>query len=205
LDNFTGKYHGLVNIYGPAGAGKTLLCKLAAIKTGKQIIFIDSEDGFSVDRLKQLSPDYKKILAKLVMFKPKNFYEQKQIIDSLHGMVNKSISLIIVDTLTKFYRVEVTKTDDVNMINSVLKKQINILKEISKKIPVIITNQVYSDFNIKDEIKIVGGEIVKNKSDLLMEIKKFRTCRKLIVHAPEQLKGKELSFKIEEKGIIEIN
>lgn len=204
LDGFLGNYEGLINIYGPAGAGKTLLCKLCAIGAEKKVIFIDSEDGFSIERLKQLTPDYKKVLEKLITFKPKNFYEQKQVIENLNEIVNNKVSVVIVDTLTKFYRVEIVKTDDTNMINSVLKKQINILSEISKKVPVIITNQVYSDFDIKDEIKIVGGEIVKNKSDLLLEIKKLRTSRKLIVHAPEQLKGKELIFRIEEKGIKEI-
>ena len=205
LDDFLGKgYEGLTNIYGPAGAGKTLLCKLCTVKAEKKIIFIDSEEGFSIERLKQLTPDYKKVLEKLIVFKPKNFYEQKQMIENLNGIINNNISIIIVDTLTRFYRFEIAKTDDVNMINSVLRKQLNILSELSEKVPVIITNQVYSDFKFKDEIKIVGGEIVKKKSDYLIELKKLKTYRKLIVHKPENLKGKELVFKIEEKGIKEI-
>jgi DNA repair protein RadB len=204
LDSFLGKYEGLVNIYGPAGAGKTLLCKLITIKTEKRIIFIDSEVGFSVERLRQLTPDYKNVLEKLIILKPKSFFEQKQLIESLDKMVNKSTDAVIVDTLTRFYRIEMAKTNDTNMINSVLKKQMTILKELSERIPVIITNQVYSNQKTKDEVSVVGGEFVRNKSDYIIELKKFRTYRKLIVHKPENLENKELVFKIEEKGISEI-
>ena len=44
-------------IYGGAGSGKTNLCLLAAVsqaRKGKKIIFIDTEGGFSVERVKQL-------------------------------------------------------------------------------------------------------------------------------------------------------
>ena len=54
-------------IFGPAATGKTTLCMLAALataKSGKKILFIDTENGFSVERLKQMSKDYEKILKK---------------------------------------------------------------------------------------------------------------------------------------------
>jgi DNA repair protein RadB len=44
-------------IYGGAGTGKTNFCLLAGVsqaKKGKKIIFIDTEGGFSVERIKQL-------------------------------------------------------------------------------------------------------------------------------------------------------
>ena len=48
-------------IYGPAAAGKTTYCLLTSIsmaKKGKKVMFIDTENGFSIERLKQLcGPD----------------------------------------------------------------------------------------------------------------------------------------------------
>jgi len=57
--------------YGGAGTGKTNLCLLTAVsqaKKGNKVIFVDSEGGFSVERVKQLAgEDYEKV------FKKKNY------------------------------------------------------------------------------------------------------------------------------------
>ena len=60
----------VTTIYGPAGSGKTVLCILCGVnvaKSGKKVIYVDSEGGFSVDRLKQICfhmhQDYKKSLT----------------------------------------------------------------------------------------------------------------------------------------------
>ena len=48
----------ITTIYGPAGSGKTNFCLLAAVsqaKKQKKVIYIDTEGGFSIDRVKQLS------------------------------------------------------------------------------------------------------------------------------------------------------
>ena len=47
-------------IYGPAASGKTTLALMACVeaaKEGKKVLFIDTEEGFSVDRFKQISGD----------------------------------------------------------------------------------------------------------------------------------------------------
>ncbi|MBW2986474.1 AAA family ATPase, partial [Candidatus Woesearchaeota archaeon] len=68
-------------IYGPAGSGKTNLLLLAAVdaaQKGKKVIYIDTEGGFSIARLKQVMPTYEKILDKIMFLKPTTFEEQKQ-------------------------------------------------------------------------------------------------------------------------------
>ena len=55
--------------YGPAGSGKTLIAMLAIIpvvKSGKKVIYIDTEGGFSVERFKQICVDYEKVLENVV-------------------------------------------------------------------------------------------------------------------------------------------
>ena len=72
----------ITTIYGPAGAGKTNFALLAAVnvaKLGKKVIYIDTEGGFSIARLEQLVPNYKKtkVLEKIIFLQPTNFDEQK--------------------------------------------------------------------------------------------------------------------------------
>ena len=56
----------ITTIYGPAGSGKSNFCLLVACsqaKKGNKVIFIDTEGGFSIDRVKQLTgQDYEKVL-----------------------------------------------------------------------------------------------------------------------------------------------
>ncbi|MBI4154905.1 AAA family ATPase [Candidatus Woesearchaeota archaeon] len=156
-------------VYGPASSGKTTLAKLSAIQLlieNKKVLFIDTENGFSVERFLQLSGN-EKLLKNIIMLKPKNFYGQYKAIQSLEKTADK-FSLIIIDTIGIFYRKELKKNQ--YLANKVLDKQFQILKEISKKIPVLITNQVYINLN-DNKINNVGGEMVKNWANCLIELK----------------------------------
>ena len=69
----------ITTIYGPAGSGKTNLALLAAAEMAKnkKVIFIDTEGGFSITRLKQIVSGYEQILGNIVFLQPTNFEEQK--------------------------------------------------------------------------------------------------------------------------------
>ena len=74
-------------IYGGSGAGKTNFCLLAAVsqaKKGKKVFLIDTEGGFSSERVKQIvgEPDKEevdKVLENILLLKVTNFEEQKKI------------------------------------------------------------------------------------------------------------------------------
>jgi len=154
----------ITTIYGPSGSGKTNLCLLAAVKvvsTGKKVIVIDTEGGIAVERIKQISGE--EALKNIIFFNPLNFAEQKDIFATLKGMINVQIGLIVVDSISMLYRLELGQSEDVFDVNSALGKQIACLVEIARKrkIPVLITNQVYADFKNKDKVKMVGGGFVE--------------------------------------------
>ena len=185
-----GGYEGSVisTIYGPAGSGKTNLCMLAAlnvIKSGKKVMYIDTEGGFSIARLEQVSKDYKKDLDNFLFFKPINFEEQKNVFDRLRQMVNEKIGLIIVDTISMLYRLERDKGDEhsVTMANRDLGLQFSYLTEIARKkgIPVLITTQVYSSFDERDKVNLVGGDIVKYGSKCLIELQKIHKNKRIAI------------------------
>lgn len=199
----------ITTIYGPAGAGKTILCMLCAAgvaRKGKKIIYVDTEGSFSLERLKQIAPDYKKILDRIVFLKPTSFESQKKSFEKLKDLVNEKIGLIVVDTIAMLYRLELGKNEDVYGVNRELGRQLGYLTEIARKkhIPVLISNQVYADFENKDKVNIVGGDLLKYGSKCLIELQITPTRnRRLILKKHRSIpEEKEIIFKIVEGGII---
>ncbi|MFH1682537.1 MAG: DNA repair and recombination protein RadB [Candidatus Woesearchaeota archaeon] len=204
-----GGYDGdiVTTIYGPSGSGKTNLCLMAMVRmagTGKKILFIDTEGGIAVERVKQITKHYLEVLKRVIFFRPVNFNEQDEIFESLRRLVDEKIGLIIVDSIAMLYRLELGKSEDVYEVNSTLGRQIAGLVEIARrrKIPVLVTNQVYADFENKDRVKMVGGDLLKYGSKCLIEVYKFSTCSGLRLRKHRSLpEGLEVKFKIVGKGV----
>ena len=85
------------------------------------------------------------------------------------------------------------------------------LSEISRKqnLPIIITNQVYSQFLSEEEIKkgvkremnIVGGDLFKYWSKCIIELKNDNGKKRAVLIKHRSLPKKELIFEIKQKGI----
>ncbi len=200
----------ITSIYGPAGSGKTNICLLTTIKAAldnKKIIYIDTDSSFSVERLKQLTKDYEKVLSKIIFLKPTTFEEQKKSFDKLRELNKDQIGLIIIDSISMLYRLELGKTDYVYDVNKELGLQIGYLNEVArkKKIPILITNQVYTDFQ-NNKIKMVGGDLLKYGSKCLIELKKFnKGVRECIVKKHRSIpEDKSIYFRIIGDGIEEV-
>lgn len=197
----------ITTIYGPAGSGKTNLLLLAAIETAKsgaKVVYIDTEGGFSITRLKQIIPKHEKILSNIIFFKPTTFDEQKKAFEKLKELSNAKIGLIIIDTISMLYRLERTG-EAAKETNRELGGQMGSLTEIARKrnIPVLIANHVYSPFESKDQIKIVGGDIMTYGSKCLIELKSgLNGLRKAVLRKHRSIAGeKEAVFRIVKKGI----
>lgn len=210
LDHFLdgGFEKGIVTtIYGPAGSGKTNICMLTLIRLtgmGKRIIYIDTESGFSVERLQQITKYSEKVLDSMLFFKPSSFEEQHRIIEGLPRMMTKEVGMIIVDTISMLYRLELGQRNDVQKINAALAKQIAVLIWAARTydIPVIVANQVYSDFNEKEKVKMVGGDILRNGSRCLIELQPLANGKRLVLlRKHRSLPERSTYFYITEKGI----
>ncbi len=209
-------------IAGPPGSGKTNFVLLAACsqaKKGNKIIFIDSEGGFSVERVKQIvGEDYKDILKNFLILEPKSFEEQKKIFKNLLSTVKKeNINLIIIDSMAMLYRLElgdavnVGEKEKIMGVNREVAAQMRNLAEISRtqQIPILITNQVYKEFqsekdlekNKKNEIRLVGGDLFKYWSKCIIELKLDGNKRKAVLLKHRSLPNKDLVFEIKDKGI----
>jgi DNA repair protein RadB len=208
-------------IAGPPGSGKTNMTILTACsqaKKGNKVIFIDTEGGFSSDRVKQIvGENYKDILGNVLLIEPSNFEEQKKFFTTLNDKLSKEqISLIIVDGMAMLYRLELGDArkegdEEVRKINREVAKQMKLLAEIAKKqsIPVIITNQVYSGFQteedwkkgIEREVNIVGGDLFQYWCKCIIELKNEKGKRKAILLKHRSLPEKEMIFEIRNEGI----
>lgn len=199
----------ITTIYGPSGSGKTNFCILAAIKvaeSGKKVLFIDTEGGIAVERIKQLSHNYEDVMSRIIFFNPMTFLEQRDVFETLRDAVNEHIGMVVVDSISMLYRLELGKSEEVYEVNSSLGQQIAYLVEIARrqKIPVLITNQVYADFKNKDQVKMVGGDLLKYGSKCLIELQRFSNCRGWVLRKHRSLpEGKEVRFRIVENGIEE--
>ena len=200
----------VTTIYGPSGTGKTNMCLIAAVRvaeSGKKVIFIDSEGGIAVERIRQLTNEYEHVLRNIIFFNPMTFVEQKEVFETLRGMINDTVGMVVVDSISMLYRLELSKSDEVYEVNSALGKQIATLVEITRRrnIPVLISNQVYSDFDNRDMVKMVGGDLLKYGSKCLIELRKFRTCHGLILRKHRSLpEGNEAKFAIVQTGLEEV-
>ncbi|MBS3066749.1 DNA repair and recombination protein RadB [Candidatus Pacearchaeota archaeon] len=207
----------ITTIYGPAGSGKTNFCLLSAVsqaKKGNKVIFIDTEGGFSIDRFKQISGE-EESLSNILILKPTNFEEQKKSFDTLLKTIksDKQVSLIIVDSMTMLYRLELSEKEEnkVKEMNSELSRQLRTLAEIArnKNIPIIITNQIYYSFLSEEEfqsgkqrdVNMVGGDILRYWSKCLIELQNNNSRRKIILRKHRSLPEKEMEFIIDNKGI----
>ncbi len=200
----------ITTIYGPSASGKTTLALIALLSGTRfgKVFFIDTEGGFSVERLKQLSPHYKAILDKTLFSRPKNFEEQSRIINEIPSIIKSSkqeFSLIIIDTITMLYRAS-RESNNIKDLNRELSNQLNILSNTAHdfNIPVLITNQVYSDFENKDLVKLVGGDVIKYSSKCLIELEVLKSnLRRAILIKHRSLPMRDVVFEIKEKGVFE--
>ncbi|MFW5852825.1 MAG: DNA repair and recombination protein RadB [Nanoarchaeota archaeon] len=201
----------ITTIYGPAGSGKTNFCILTAVETvrnDKKVIYIDTDGSFSVERLRQISAAIGKkteeIMQHMVFYKPVNFQEQKLVFDKLRTIISDKVGLIVVDSIAMLYRLEIGKnSEEVYNINKELGKQLSLLSEIARKknIPILITNQVYSSFEEKEKVNMVGGDILRYSSKCLIELKSFKNSRKaMLIRHRSFPRDKEIIFKITESG-----
>ena len=178
-------------IYGEAATGKTTLAKIAAIKFARdgKVVFIDSERGFNLERFKQLSFNNDELLKNIIVLKPRDLNEQELQIKSLSKI--KDLKLIIIDTIGYFYRIS-NKIEG----NMTMHRQFNMLSELSSKIPIILTNQVYTKLDSRKR-EMVGGEMFKNWCKRIIRLEK--DPRRIIFEKPI---NKEIYFEIMNNGIL---
>jgi DNA repair protein RadB len=165
-------------VYGEAETGKSSLaiqCAVNCARAGLKSIFIDSDGTFSSRRLSQIAyHDYEEISPLIILITPSIFQEQVEALDHLEDYITKKVGLLVVDTITSLYRVELGGQKETFELNRELNRQIAYLSEIatSHKVAALITSQVRSVFR-RDQVGVepVARRVLKFWSKVVLNLK----------------------------------
>jgi len=196
----------VTHVYGPPGSGKTNLCLAAAARVGEKekVLFIDTEGGFSPERLKQICGNLPK---NFFVKQPTDFDEQGRVVRGLCKALDKDFRLVVIDSVVSLYRLRIeNKREKVLELARELGRELAHLSKLAreKKIAVVISNQVYNSFDGKEEIVPVGGDTLMYWSKLILELIKEREDgqRSIVIRKhPHKPEGKSIKFQITSHGI----
>ncbi|MGZ7095328.1 MAG: DNA repair and recombination protein RadB [Methanobacterium sp.] len=199
----------ITQFYGPPGSGKTniaLKLLIQCARNEKKSVFIDTEGGLSIERVKQISgDDFEKNAGNIIVFEPTTFKEQNEVLQKIENSLksgSEDIDLIILDSAVALYRL---KEDNQVELNRELGKQMGLLSRLSRKygIAVIITNHIYSLFDEENTIEPVGGTILKYWSKIIVELEKKDNGDRFAVLKRHKSKkeGAMVKFEIIERGL----
>ena len=199
----------ITQFYGPPGSGKTnitLKMLVQCAKNGKKAVFIDTEGGLSIERMKQIAgEDFDNLADSIIVLEPTTFEEQddaiKRIEYSLKSGEDK-IDLIILDSAVALYRL---KEGGQTEINRELGKQMGLLSRLARtyNIAVIVTNHIYSVFDEEGVIEPVGGTILKYWSKIIIELVKDDNGERFAILKRHRSKpdGLKVKFEIVNSGL----
>ena len=185
---------GIILIYGSAATGKTtfgLQKSLEISKKGK-VLFLDTENTFSLERIKQMDENYEEHIDNILIVKPKSFEDLNKKV-KLFEELNDRFDLVVLDSFGICYRLDLQKRGYIeanDLAVDVLRK----LRHIAEKVPVIITNQVYEDEAGKHAL---GGKMIQNFSDYILELQ----TNPKIIDMKKPVKEK-LKFEIINRGLV---
>ncbi|WP_296878623.1 DNA repair and recombination protein RadB [uncultured Methanobrevibacter sp.] len=203
----------ITQIFGPPSSGKsniTLSLAVNVAKNNRKVIYIDTEGGISIDRIKQISGyEFSNVANNIIVFEPTSFLEQNENLRSIDVWLRKNhedVDLLVLDSAVALYRVDDMKS---SKLNKELGKQMGVLSKIARKydIAVVLTNQIYSaiDGDGNNDVKAVGGTILQYWSKVIIQLERGEEINQriatLIRHRsiPE---GKKVTFSITSEGII---
>ena len=203
----------ITQIFGPPSSGKSNIALSLAVnvaKNNRKVIYIDTEGGISIDRIKQISgSDFPRVANNIIVFEPTTFLEQNDNLRSIDVWLRKNhgdVDLLVMDSAVALYRVDDMKSAK---LNKELGKQMGILSKIARTydIAVVLTNQIYNAFDDEgnNDIRAFGGTILQYWSKVILQLERGteidQRIATLIRHRsiPE---GKKATFSITSNGII---
>jgi RecA/RadA recombinase len=165
------------HVYGDAAAGKTTLALqfvTNALRLDFGTIYVNSESTSPVRRLEQMTTRSFGDLEKMVkILAPMGFNEQGALIDDLELYLRENTKLVIIDTLTRYYRLELEDKKTNYVKHRELNRQAGVLKGLARnhEIAVLVLNQVRSQLKGVDDFEPVAKNILEYWSDYTIKLR----------------------------------
>ena len=202
----------VTQIFGPPSSGKSNLALYLAVtvaRTEKKAIYIDTEGGISIDRIKQISgPYFSNVANNIMVLEPTDFLQQTENLRSIDVWLRKhheEVDLIVLDSAVALYRVDDMKS---YKLSKELRKQIQLLSNIARRydIAVIITNQIYNAFDDEgnNEVRAVGGDIIEYISKVIIKLERGEEINQRVATLKRHRsipEGRQVTFSITSDGI----
>ncbi|WP_407453811.1 DNA repair and recombination protein RadB [Methanobrevibacter sp.] len=203
----------ITQIFGPPSSGKSNIALTLAVnvaKSNKKVIYIDTEGGISIDRIKQIAgSDFSNVANNIIVFEPTSFLEQNDKLKSIDVWLRRNhddVDLIILDSAVALYRVDDMKSAK---LNKELGRQMGLLSKIARQydVAVIVTNQIYSaiDEEGNSDVKAVGGTILQYWSKIIIQLERGDEINQRVATLKRHRslpEGKQAVFSITSRGII---
>ncbi|WP_296874559.1 DNA repair and recombination protein RadB [uncultured Methanobrevibacter sp.] len=202
----------VTQVFGSPSSGKsnvTLTLAVNVAKNNRKVVYIDTEGGISIDRIKQISgPHFSNVANNIIVFEPTDFLEQTETLRSIDVWIRKhheEVDLIVLDSAVALYRVDDMKS---YKLSKELRKQVQLLSNIARKydIAVVITNQIYNSFDDEgnSEVRAVGGDILEYISKVIIKLERGDEINQRIATLKRHRsipEGKSVTFFITSEGI----
>ena len=203
----------ITQFYGPPGSGKTNIAIKLAVETarrGKNTVFIDTEGGLSVERIRQVSGDiFDRVADSIIVFEPSSFTEQGDALQRTFSFLKThgdSTDLVVLDSAVALYRL---KEGNASSFNLDLGRQMFLLLQMARRfdLAAVITNQIYSitGDDGREYVSPVGGTLLRYWSKVMVELEmgerpgeRFAVLRR---HR-NRLEGSSVGFRIVADGIL---
>ena len=179
-------------------------------RNNRKVIYIDTEGGISIDRIKQISgADFSDVANNIMVLEPTDFLQQSENLRSIEVWLRKrheDVDLIVLDSAVALYRVDEMKS---YKLSKELRKQIQLLSNLARKydIAVIITNQIYAAFDDDEgnEVRAVGGDILEYISKVIIKLERGEETDQRIATLKRHRslpEGRQVTFSITSNGIV---
>ena len=207
----------VTQLYGPPASGKTNLALSATIDVAANegtVLYIDTE-GLSVDRFEQLARakagedgDIDALASRIIISDALDFDEQEEAVRDAADLAGR-LDLIVLDSVTGFYRLERDDDDEGRALRSVA-KQVTHLLSLARRhdFAVVVTNQVYSDPNTdSSRVRPLGGHTLSHWCGAVVRIERFRAGNRRATLEKHRSKaaGETARFRIVDTGLVGVD
>lgn len=208
---------GIISVWGDFGVGKTtfaLQTSLNSLKESKKVIYIYSKPMFPSEKISRIVGDSFEILHDITFIRPDNFNDLRNIVFNLEFLILRTINkiknpykLIVIDSLTDLYRLELNKEKKEKNFN--LNYNLNqILANLSfinniYDIEILIVNEK-TQIKEENQIKEIqsGGRVMGYWVSLDIKIERTAKLRerKFILTEHPSFERTEFKSELSEKG-----
>jgi len=210
----------ITEAYGKFGSGKTQLGFQLAVNVqqpvdkgglGGNVLMIDTEATFRPDRIRQMAEaagmDPDQVLKNINIARAVNSDHQMILVEKADEIIKqKNIKLVIVDSLTAYFRVEYLGRGALSERQQKLNRHIHALQKLADNhnLAVFVTNQVMDNPGILfgDPTTPIGGHVLAHAATYRMYFRKGKEEKRIarLVDSPNMPES-ECVFKVTKEGI----